>query len=133
MGDWVTAFTSFAGVVIGAVFLYLTQRYIAQKSSDVGRAQVEVEQQKVNQTTFETVMKQYETELKRVQKQVDQTTAWLVLALKHISDLRSDVVHGRSLTAFPEELKSVPFWLLSGNDDPPPTTDPRERNHDGTG
>jgi hypothetical protein len=119
MDQFLTLLTSLGGVLAGALFLYLGNRYVANKSTEVGRAQVEVENRKVDQASFEQFTRTYEKELQKLQKQIDQTTKWLVISLRHIRQLRSDVLTNRELTKFPDELRNIPFWLLgSENDDP---------------
>ncbi len=120
MSELVTAFTSLGGVLVGALLLYMGNRYVANKSNQVGRAQVEVESRKVDQAAFEQFTRTYEREMTRLTAQVEQTTKWLALSLQHIKQLRRDVADSRELTAFPQELKDIPFWILDTNDDGTP-------------
>jgi hypothetical protein len=116
MNTLITVLSSFGGVFAGALFLYLGNRYIANKSNEVGKAQVEVESRKVDQEAFDKFTRTYEKELSKLQRQVDQTTQWLVISLRHIRQLRQDVVNNRALSPFPDELKDIPFWMLDLND-----------------
>lgn len=120
MDALLTVLTSLGGVVFGGVFLYLGNRYVANKSNEVGKAQVEVESRKVDREAFEQFTRTYERELQKLQEQIDRYGKWLVSSLQHIRQLRSDVIHNRELSPFPEELKSIPFWLLADDDEPLP-------------
>lgn len=114
-----TVLISLGGGLVGALFLYLGNRYVANKSTEVGVAQVAVENRKVDQAAFEQFTKRYEEEMRKLQKEIDQTTKWLVASLRHIRQLRNDVITNRELSEFPEELRNIPFWLLGSDDDDP--------------
>lgn len=109
-------FIALGSGVGGSILGYLGLRYSARQSANVGQAQIEVDQRKVDQEAFDRFVQRYEQERLSLVHKLDQTMGWLVTSLKYVKELRKDVIHTRPLTPMPEELRAIPVWLLEDDE-----------------
>lgn len=115
--------TVLAGV-IGAIFVYLGQRVIAKSSKEVGQAQVQVDQRRVDIEAFTKFTSEYDKQLSDVRKQLDvrdtriaemgerieRNNRLLVIAVVALRRTRQAFLDGLSIPDFPEQLRDVPTW-----------------------
>ncbi|PRH79414.1 hypothetical protein C6N75_10040 [Streptomyces solincola] len=113
-----TLITALGGGTMTGFLAYLGMRYTAQKSSEVQRASVEVEQRKVDREQFEAFKTAYreerqqdQEELDRLANKIEAQAALLRIAVRHIRVLRSELAQNQvPPPPLPVELEMVDLF-----------------------
>ena len=122
--NWETLLIGLAGGGFSAVLGYLGLRYQTRSARESARAQVEVDQRKVDQEAFNAYMEQNRKDLDRLrdrlidtenkqaqtETKLEQTQLRLIIAVVNLKKTRQAVLDGKELPPFPDELKNVATW-----------------------
>lgn len=105
--------------LIGGLLSFLALRYTARSSATVARAQLEVDQRKVDQEAFDRFVARYENERLKLVHQVDQLQGWLSSALQHIHALHEAAERGRRVPPVPSALRNIVLWHMTDGEGSP--------------
>ncbi len=124
--NWQTVLIGLCGGGFASVLSFLGLRYQTRSARESARAQVEVDQRKVDQEAFNAYMEQNRKDLDRMRVQLDktmeqaakteqkleQTQLRLIIAVANLKKTRQAVLDGKELPPFPDELKNVATWTF---------------------
>lgn len=124
--NWQTILVGLLGGGFASVLSFLGLRYQTRSAKESAKAQVEVDQRKVDQDAFNAYMEQNRKDLDRLrtrlnesetkqsvtEAKLEQTQLRLIIAVVNLKKTRQAVLDGKELPPFPDELKSVSTWTF---------------------
>lgn len=124
--NWQTILVGLLGGGFASVLSFLGLRYQTRSAKESAKAQVEVDQRKVDQDAFNAYMEQNRKDLDRLRSRLnesetkqsateaklEQTQLRLIIAVVNLKKTRQAVLDGKELPPFPDELKSVSTWTF---------------------
>jgi hypothetical protein len=124
--EWQTILIGLLGGAFASVLSFLGLRYQTRSAKESAKAQVEVDQRKVDQEAFNAYMEQNRKDLDRLrermidaeakqeatEQKLEQTQLRLIIAVVNLKKTRQAVLDGKELPPFPDELKSVSTWTF---------------------
>lgn len=122
--NWQTVLIGLIGGGFASILSFLGLRYQTRSAQASARAQIEVDQRKVDQGAFNAYMEQNrmdldrlrtrlgeaETKLTATEAKLEQTQLRLIIAVVNLKKTRQAVLDGKELPPFPDELKNVSTW-----------------------
>lgn len=124
--EWQTILIGLLGGAFASILSFLGLRYQTRSARESAKAQVEVDQRKVDQEAFNAYMEQNRKDLDRLrerlretedkqaatEQKLEQTQLRLIIAVVNLKKTRQAVLDGKELPPFPDELKSVSTWTF---------------------
>lgn len=124
--EWQTVVIGLLGGGFASILSFLGLRYQSKSARESAKAQVEVDQRKVDQEAFNAYMEQNRKDLDRLrermieaenkqqitEQKLEQTQLRLIIAVVNLKKTRQAVMDGKELPPFPDELKSVSTWTF---------------------
>jgi len=124
--EWQTVLIGLLGGGFASILSFLGLRYQTRSARESVRAQVEVDQRKVDLEVFNSAMEQNRKDLDRLRVQLEKTQEkqasteerleqaqrQLSIAVTNLLRTRQAVLDGKELPPFPDELKRVSAWTF---------------------